>query len=112
MAGICLLNSIPSSLCCNFTLRALKKVIKSASFVGMTPEVKTDDGGLTARRVRVLSFQPRFGYTISPAAGKEVLRRLLGLNQERAGAEKSNPKTAKAKHDKKSLSQLSQSEFS
>jgi hypothetical protein len=61
--------------------------------------------------VETLAENDRVRYTISPAARKEVLRRLLKLNHERAVAEKSKPKPAKATGDKKSLSQLSQSEF-
>ena len=38
--------------------------------------------------VETLPENDRVRYTISPAARKEVLRRLLALNQERAGEEK------------------------
>jgi hypothetical protein len=40
--------------------------------------------------VETLAENDRVRYTISPAAQKEVLRRLLKLNHERAEAEKSN----------------------
>jgi len=54
--------------------------------------------------VETLAENDRVRYTISPAARKEVLRRLLALNHARAEAEKANAKPAKAKRGKKALS--------
>ena len=54
--------------------------------------------------VETLAENDRVRYTISPAARKEVLRRLLALNHARAEAEKTNAKPAKAKRGKKALS--------
>ena len=51
--------------------------------------------------VETLAENDRVRYTISPAARKEVLRRLLKLNHERAEAEKARPQPAKAKRSRK-----------
>lgn len=52
--------------------------------------------------VETLPENDRVRYTISPAARKEVLRRLLALNQTRAAAEKANGELLKPKRGKKS----------
>jgi len=54
--------------------------------------------------VETLAENDRVRYTISPAARKELLRRLLALNHVRAEAEKAQAKPAKAKRGKKALS--------
>jgi len=54
--------------------------------------------------VETLAENDRVRYTISPAARKEVLRRLPELNHARAEAEKANAKPAKTKRGKKALS--------
>ena len=54
--------------------------------------------------VETLADNDRVRYTISPAARKEVLRRLLKLNHERAEAEKAKPQPAKAKRSRQSTS--------
>jgi hypothetical protein len=51
--------------------------------------------------VETLAENDRVRYTISPAARKEVLRRLLVLNQARAEAEKANGEPVKPKRGKK-----------
>ena len=61
--------------------------------------------------VDTLPENDRVRYTISPAARKEVLHRLLKLNHERAEVKKANPKPAKAKRGKKSLSSDDQPEL-
>jgi hypothetical protein len=58
--------------------------------------------------VETLAENDRVRYTISPAARKEVLRRLLKLNHERAAEEeakrKAAPKAARGKRGEKALS--------
>jgi hypothetical protein len=54
--------------------------------------------------VETLAENDRVRYTISPAARKEVLRRLLAVNQARGEAEKAKAKPAKTKRGKKALS--------
>ena len=58
--------------------------------------------------VETLAENDRVRYTISPAAGKEVLRRLLKLNHERAAEEEAKrqaaPKPARGKRGEKALS--------
>jgi hypothetical protein len=61
--------------------------------------------------VETLAENDRVRYTISPAARKEVLHRLLKLNHERAEAEKSAPKPAKTKRSKKFPSSEDQPEL-
>jgi hypothetical protein len=51
--------------------------------------------------VETLAENDRVRYTISPAARKEVLRRLLVLNQARAEAERANGEPVKPKRGKK-----------
>ena len=51
--------------------------------------------------VETLAENDRVRYTISPAARKEVLRRLLALNHARAEAEKVEAKPTKPKRGKK-----------
>jgi len=51
--------------------------------------------------VETLAEDDRVRYTISPAARKEVLRRLPALNQARGEAEKAEAKPTKAKRGKK-----------
>jgi hypothetical protein len=51
--------------------------------------------------VETLAENDRVRYTISPTARKEVLRRLLALNQTRAEAEKAAAKVTKPKRGKK-----------
>ena len=51
--------------------------------------------------VETLPENDRVRYTISPAARKEVLRRLLALNHARAEAEKAEAKPTKPKRGKK-----------
>ena len=50
--------------------------------------------------VETLAENDRLRYTISPAARKELLRRLLALNHARAEAEKATTKSAKPKRGK------------
>ncbi len=54
--------------------------------------------------LETLAENDRVRYTISPDARKEVLRRLLKLNHERAEAEKAKPQPAKAKRSRQSTS--------
>jgi hypothetical protein len=54
--------------------------------------------------VETLAENDRVRYTISPAARKEILRRLLALNHARAEAEKAAEKPAKPKRGKKAPS--------
>jgi hypothetical protein len=61
--------------------------------------------------IETLAENDRVRYTISPAARKEVLRRLLKLNHERAEAEKSKPQPAKARRSRQSTSSDEQSEL-
>jgi hypothetical protein len=56
--------------------------------------------------VETLAENDRLRYTISAAARKELLRRLLALNHARAEAEKSAPKSAKPKATRKKASAL------
>ena len=51
--------------------------------------------------VETLAENDRVRYTISPAARKEVLRRLLALNHARSEAEKAGAKPGTQKHSKK-----------
>ncbi len=53
--------------------------------------------------VETLAENDRVRYTISPAARKELLRRLLALNHERAEAEKAAPSPARQQRGKKAL---------
>jgi hypothetical protein len=56
--------------------------------------------------VETLAENDRVRYTISPAARKELLRRLLALNHKRAEAEKSGAQPAKPKRGKKATAAL------
>jgi hypothetical protein len=58
--------------------------------------------------VETLAENDRVRYTISPAARKEVLRRLLALNHTRAAEEKAKEKHAKIKRSNESLQQEGQ----
>jgi hypothetical protein len=58
--------------------------------------------------VETLAENDRVRHTISPVARKEVLRRLLALNQTRAAEEKAKEKPAKTKRGKKSVPQEDQ----